>query len=44
METSVNGIFAAGDIRSGSIKCIAVAQGEGVAAIEHIRTHLRSLE
>jgi thioredoxin reductase (NADPH) len=44
METSVNGVFAAGDIRSGSIKCVAVAQGEGVAAIEYIRKYLRSLE
>lgn len=43
METSVRGVFAAGDIRSGSIKCVAVAQGEGVAAIEHIRAYLRSL-
>jgi thioredoxin reductase (NADPH) len=33
LETSVPGIFAAGDVRSGSIKRCAAAVGEGGVAV-----------
>jgi thioredoxin reductase (NADPH) len=39
METSLPGIFAAGDVRSGSVKRCAAAVGEGGMAIAGI--HLR---
>jgi thioredoxin reductase (NADPH) len=39
METSLPGIFAAGDVRSGSVKRCAAAVGEGGVAIAGI--HLR---
>ncbi len=42
METSVRGIFAAGDVRSGSIKQVAGAFGEGASAAIAIREYLRS--
>lgn len=40
-ETSVGGIFAAGDIRYGSNKQIISAAGEGAAAIPHIIKFLK---
>jgi thioredoxin reductase (NADPH) len=40
-ETSVPGIFAAGDVRYGSIKQVASAVGEGAAASISIRDFLR---
>ena len=40
METSRHGIFAAGDARAGSTKQIAVAVGEGAAALIGIRAHM----
>lgn len=40
-ETSVPGIFAAGDVRHGSIKQVASAVGEGAAASISIREFLR---
>jgi len=36
LETSVPGIFAVGDVRSGSIKRVASAVGEGAMAVTHI--------
>ena len=36
LETSVPGIFAAGDIRSGSIKRVASAVGEGSMAVQFV--------
>jgi thioredoxin reductase (NADPH) len=33
LETSVAGLFAAGDVRSGSIKRVAAAVGEGSMAV-----------
>ncbi len=42
METSVRGIFAAGDVRSGSIKQVAGAFGEGAGAAIAIREYLRA--
>jgi len=35
-ETSVPGIFAAGDVRAGSVKRCAIAVGEGAAAVRHV--------
>ena len=40
MESSVPGIFAAGDVRSGSTKQLASAVGEGAAVALQIRAHL----
>jgi thioredoxin reductase (NADPH) len=36
LETSVPGVFAAGDVRSGSVKRVASAVGEGAMAIRQI--------
>jgi len=35
METSVKGVYAAGDVRAGNIKQITAAVGEGTVAVEH---------
>jgi thioredoxin reductase (NADPH) len=40
LETSVPGVFAAGDVRHGSIKRIASAVGEGAAAIHIVHEYL----
>jgi len=40
METSVPGVFAAGDVRAGSTKQLASAVGEGAAVALQIRHHL----
>jgi thioredoxin reductase (NADPH) len=40
LESSVPGVFAAGDIRSGSIKRVAAAVGEGSTAAMLARDHL----
>ena len=40
METSVRGVFAAGDVRAGSTKQLASAVGEGAAVALQIRAHL----
>jgi thioredoxin reductase (NADPH) len=40
LETSVPGIFAAGDVRSGSTKRCATAVGEGAMAVQFIHSHL----
>lgn len=42
METSVRGIFAAGDVRAGSIKHVAGAVGEGASAAIAIREYLKA--
>jgi len=44
METSVSGIFAAGDIRSKRFRQIATAVGEGAAAAFSVEKYLESLE
>jgi thioredoxin reductase (NADPH) len=41
LETSTPGIFAAGDVRSGSVKRVASAVGEGSIAIRLVDQHLR---
>jgi thioredoxin reductase (NADPH) len=43
-ETSLPGIFAAGDVRYGSTKQVASAAGEGAAASISIREFLRRSE
>jgi thioredoxin reductase (NADPH) len=40
LETSVRGIFAAGDVRSGSTKRCAAAVGEGSMAVQFVHEHL----
>lgn len=40
LETSVAGVFAAGDVRGGSTKQLAAAVGEGAAVALQIRAHL----
>jgi thioredoxin reductase (NADPH) len=40
LETSQPGVFAAGDVRSGSVKRVAAAVGEGSMAIRLIHEHL----
>jgi thioredoxin reductase (NADPH) len=44
LMTSMPGVFAAGDVRSGSTKQLASAVGEGAAAAIGIRQYLESLE
>lgn len=43
LETSVPGIFAAGDVRSGSIKRVASGVGEGSVSVASIHQYLASL-
>ena len=40
METSVPGVFAAGDVRCGSVKRVASAVGEGSIAIQMVHNYL----
>ncbi|HKH20612.1 MAG TPA: FAD-dependent oxidoreductase [Gammaproteobacteria bacterium] len=40
LETSVPGIFAAGDVRSGSVKRVATAVGEGAMCVQFIHQTL----
>lgn len=44
LRTSVAGVFAAGDVRSGATMQIASATGEGATAAMMIRKHLEALE
>lgn len=44
LETSVSGIFCAGDVRSGATMQIASAAGEGATAALNIRKYLEDLE
>jgi thioredoxin reductase (NADPH) len=41
LETSVSGVYAAGDVRSGSIKRCATAIGEGAAVVRFVHEHLQ---
>jgi len=41
LETSHPGVFAAGDVRSGSVKRVASAVGEGAMAVHLVHEHLR---
>jgi thioredoxin reductase (NADPH) len=40
LETTLSGIFAAGDVRSGSMKRVASASGEGAAAVALVHDYL----
>jgi thioredoxin reductase (NADPH) len=44
LETSVAGIFACGDVRSGPVKRVASAVGEGSLAIAFVHQYLRETE
>ena len=44
LETSVPGIFACGDVRSGPVKRVAAAVGEGSMAIAFVHQYLREDE
>jgi thioredoxin reductase (NADPH) len=39
-ETSIPGVFAAGDVRLGSVKRVAAAMGEGATAVASVHTKL----
>jgi thioredoxin reductase (NADPH) len=41
LETSMPGVFAAGDVRQGSIKRVASSVGEGATVIRLVHEHLR---
>jgi thioredoxin reductase (NADPH) len=41
LETSLPGVFAAGDVRAGSVKRVACAVGEGSMAIQQVHQHLQ---
>lgn len=43
-ETSLRGVFAVGDVRSGSVKRVAAAVGEGSMAIAFIHEYLSALD
>ena len=42
LETSLPGVFAAGDVRQGSVKRVASAVGEGAATIPQVHRHLQT--
>ena len=44
LETSIPGVFAAGDVRHGSIKRVASAVGEGSSSIHVVHEYLAALE
>lgn len=41
LETSRRGVFAAGDVRSGSVKRVASAVGEGAMAVQFVHEYLK---
>jgi thioredoxin reductase (NADPH) len=43
LETSLPGVFAAGDVRSGSVKRVASAVGEGAMAVRLVHEHLATV-
>ena len=42
LETRLPGVFAAGDVRRGSVKRVSSAAGEGAATIPLVHRHLRT--
>jgi thioredoxin reductase (NADPH) len=40
LQTSMPGVFAAGDVRSGSVKRVAAAVGEGATAISQVHRYV----
>jgi thioredoxin reductase (NADPH) len=43
LETSVPGIFAAGDVRQGAVRRVASAVGEGGIVVSQVHQYLRSV-
>ncbi|HEX3150710.1 MAG TPA: FAD-dependent oxidoreductase [Gemmataceae bacterium] len=43
LETTYPGVFAAGDVRSGSVKRVASAVGEGSMAVQFVHEHLKDM-
>jgi hypothetical protein len=43
LETSRAGVFAAGDVRSGSVKRVASAVGEGAMAVQFVHEYLKQM-
>jgi thioredoxin reductase (NADPH) len=43
LETSQAGVFAAGDVRSGSVKRVASAVGEGAMSIQFVHEYLKEM-
>jgi thioredoxin reductase (NADPH) len=43
LETSRAGVFAAGDVRSGSVKRVASAVGEGAMAVQFVHEYFRDM-
>ena len=43
LETSRPGVFAAGDVRSGSVKRVASAVGEGAMAVQFVHERLKTM-
>jgi thioredoxin reductase len=43
LETSLRGVFAAGDVRHGSVKRVASAVGEGAIAIPQVHRYLEAM-
>jgi thioredoxin reductase (NADPH) len=43
LQTSLSGVFAAGDLRAGSTKQLASAIGEGAAVLIQVRQYLQTL-
>jgi thioredoxin reductase (NADPH) len=43
LETSRPGVFAAGDVRSGSVKRVASAVGEGAMAVQFVHEFLKGM-
>jgi thioredoxin reductase (NADPH) len=43
LETTLQGVFAVGDVRAGSVKRVAAAVGEGAAVAPQLHAHLREM-
>jgi len=43
LETSLPGVFAVGDVRSGSVKRVASAVGEGAMAVTFVHAHIGAI-
>jgi thioredoxin reductase (NADPH) len=43
LETSVPGIFAAGDVREGAVRRVASAVGEGAICVSFVHQYLRTV-
>ena len=43
LETSRPGVFAAGDVRSGSVKRFASAVGEGAMAVQFVHEYFKEM-